>query len=447
MEKNIQNRKKQHIKCKLAMGCLLIAFFVFQSLNIYADTVTIVLDPGHGVSEDEIGENQVQENGNAGTDESQWGARYHGVNEKDMTLVTALAMKNELEKYSEVHVLLTRETDKEVSIRERCEFALENEADYLISLHYNASKNHELYGAETWISAYGKNYVLGYGLADCFMNRLTDMGFADRGIKTKLNDSGEDYYGIIRYSSEMDIPALVVEHCYMDEMGDYGEVDSEDELKNIGISDALAVADFCGLGIDDKKAVKKTVSMPVLETAVMPDDTAPSQVKIRLLSYDSETGQARIAIEAVENESHLMYYAFSLDDGKSFSQPELWEKEVMDATVQTGTGFSGKLIAKVWNNYDLESLSNELVLNKSVRGEEEKEVGAKGTYEFSKIFKVKENAYRMDAMGKQNSESAGEETYGLELGILVVVFAILLGAWMGLSISLHIHKKRKKRKE
>ena len=48
-------------------------------------------------------------------------------------------------------------------------------------------------------------------------------------IKTRLNDDGEDYYGIIRHSTARGLPSAIIEHCHLDEETD---VAFYDFLKN-----------------------------------------------------------------------------------------------------------------------------------------------------------------------------------------------------------------------
>jgi len=74
----------------------------------------IVIDPGHG------GENL--------------GAQIDGYTEKEMTLIVARAMKEELETYDNVVVYLTRESDQELSLEERAQFAKDRNADFLFCL-------------------------------------------------------------------------------------------------------------------------------------------------------------------------------------------------------------------------------------------------------------------------------------------------------------------------
>ncbi|MBR4575522.1 MAG: N-acetylmuramoyl-L-alanine amidase, partial [Lachnospiraceae bacterium] len=97
--------------------------------------VTIVIDPGHGGRSEEA-------------DETNSGCKYHGLEEKNVNLVTALAMYDELNEYGNVDVYLTRDVDGELSLARRVEFADEVNADVLISVHYNASADHNFFGSE-----------------------------------------------------------------------------------------------------------------------------------------------------------------------------------------------------------------------------------------------------------------------------------------------------------
>ncbi len=84
---------------------------------------TIVIDPGHG-----------------GRDPGTIGPRT-GLMEKEITLDIARMLKAKLEKNSRFNVLLTRDSDRSVSLKERTEFARENQADLFISIHVNSLPN------------------------------------------------------------------------------------------------------------------------------------------------------------------------------------------------------------------------------------------------------------------------------------------------------------------
>lgn len=197
-------------------------------------TVVIVIDPGHG------GKNL--------------GAQYEGLTEKEMTLITAKAMKEELEKYEGVAVYLTHEGDENMSIKDRALFAKERDADFLFCLHYNMSEQHTLFGSEVWVPAQGEYYAKGFSFAQIQMKEFTDIGLYSRGIKTRLNNRDENYYGILRYCTQESIPCALIEHCHLDHPKDkpfYQQ--GEEQLKEFGWMDATAAAKYFGL--KDRKSV------------------------------------------------------------------------------------------------------------------------------------------------------------------------------------------------
>ena len=126
------------------------ACFFEASLNVQAapraqetgERVTVVIDPGHG------GDNE--------------GTLEGITKEKEMTMVTALAMYEELTKYDNVDVYLTHTDDVSMSLADRAQFAAERNADFLFSIHYNASVDHDLFGSEVWISSVQPYNAYGY---------------------------------------------------------------------------------------------------------------------------------------------------------------------------------------------------------------------------------------------------------------------------------------------
>ena len=172
----------------------------FLSAPVWAaDSVTVVIDPGHG---------------GAGEDDAENGAKYaDGLAEKDVNLVTSLAMRDELQKYYNVEVYLTREDDRKLSLEERVRYAKMVGADVMVCCHYNASETHIFYGSEIFTSAFGECYRVGNSLGRCIMDRwVNDEGRENKGIKVRIGSRGNDYYGVIRHGREEDLPVLIVEH-------------------------------------------------------------------------------------------------------------------------------------------------------------------------------------------------------------------------------------------
>ena len=133
----MQNRwRKRFFLFICVLSCLLGSSLTAQGaprLQDVGEELVIVIDPGHG------GENQ--------------GTIENNHEEKAMTLITAMAMYEELGLYDNVKVYLTRTTDQELSLKERAAYAASVDADFLFSIHYNASENHELFGSEVWVSS------------------------------------------------------------------------------------------------------------------------------------------------------------------------------------------------------------------------------------------------------------------------------------------------------
>jgi N-acetylmuramoyl-L-alanine amidase len=90
---------------------------------------TIVIDPGHGGEPGAISES--------------------GVTEKEITLDVALRLRRLLEN-GPFEVLLTRETDRRLSLDQRVAFANEHKADLFLSIHVNWMEPHTIRPLETY---------------------------------------------------------------------------------------------------------------------------------------------------------------------------------------------------------------------------------------------------------------------------------------------------------
>lgn len=313
-----------------------------------AKPVVIVIDPGHG------GENL--------------GTEYLPIPEKLYTMQAALYMKEELETYQNVEVYLTHTEDIDMDLTQRAEFAKNVNADFLFSLHFNMSLSHELYGSEIWIPSTGTLYSRGYSAGNEFLIQLEQvMGLFNRGIKTKIGSKGTDYYGIIKQCALRDIPAIIVEHCHVDHINDIANLQSQDKLKALGVCDATAAARYFGLEKKDKSADYSEyapLAVPVPEGRVYNDTTAPVYLEAKLLNYSNTSRYATVELNTLDNESPLQYYAFSTDNGLTWSTLQAWDKgqHKMTVTVNVGYGPKDKLLFKVMNLYDIATTSNLLSL-------------------------------------------------------------------------------------
>jgi N-acetylmuramoyl-L-alanine amidase len=109
---------------------------------------TLIIDPGHG-----------------GRDPGAVGRNYL---EKDITLAVAQYLRDMIEiELPHIEVIMTRETDKAVSLASRAKLAQHHHADFFISIHCNSSENRHSSGTES--------YVLGYNPGqESFLTYVTE---------------------------------------------------------------------------------------------------------------------------------------------------------------------------------------------------------------------------------------------------------------------------------
>ena len=322
------------------------------------ETVVIVIDPGHG-----------------GTNE---GTIENGFLEKSMTMITAQAMYDELCLYDNVEVYLTRTEDVDMDLDVRAAYAASVNADFLFSIHYNASVKHDLFGSEVWISATPPYNAYGYQFGYQQLLTMRDMGLYLRGVKTKLNDSRTaDYYGIIRESAALSIPAVIIEHCHVDEERDYPFCDTEEELIAFGKADALSVAKYFGLKSTVLGADYSTESsLPKAEAnhtvpASLQDETPPDVCIIDITETDEAAGTVTLDVTAADYDSPLIYYDYSYDGGATYSPLQMWPesdvltgtyKDTFTFTLQVPSGIQPEIILRAYNMFDALTESNKLTL-------------------------------------------------------------------------------------
>lgn len=309
--------------------------------------ITIVIDPGHG---------------GPATVATNLGACYAGLQEKDMTLLTAMVVKQELEKYGNVTVYLTRNTDTELGIKNRITFAQTVGADAVVSIHFNATSEHLLYGSEIFVPCAGL-YSQGYSMASCVMKQWASAGMTDKGIKTRIGKNG-DYYGLIRYGAQAGIPTIILEHGYMDNFHDLPMLDDALDWQRLGILDATGIAKYYGLKKGGTKAsVSPTVSIKAPATIVV-DDVTPPALAIQINSYNAATGEVTYTLTGYEPESRLYMYGLSIGttlDSAGRVIPLMndlykWGKgNTVTGKFMVPAGYVGPVNAVVYNNFNLPS--------------------------------------------------------------------------------------------
>lgn len=205
--------------------------------------VLVVLDPGH--------------------DANHPGAAANGVVEKDLNLAIAKYCKAELETYAGVTVQMTRDgdacpystSDASTCNSRRVDYAKSIGASVYVSIHNNAGGGN---GAEVYYP--NQNYnpsvsAAGQGLARKILDNLVKLGLKDRGVKIRNSADGTtyadgslaDYYAVIKNCKKAGIPAIIVEHAFVDSSDAANFLNSDAKLKKLGVADATGIAQYFGL--------------------------------------------------------------------------------------------------------------------------------------------------------------------------------------------------------
>lgn len=364
-------RKKSNILLFSVALSVLSAFMqlMLSGTDVYAadrvqplgDEIVIVIDPGHG------GDNEGTLSGHT--------------KEKEMTMVTAKAMYNELLKYDNVRPYLTHTDDINMSLADRAKFAAEVGADFLFSIHYNASENHSMFGSEVWVSCETPYNAYGYQFGYLHLQSMQEKGLFIRGVKNRM-DNGSDYYGIIRESVALSVPAVIIEHCYVDEERDAGFIRNEEDYAEFGRADALSAAKYFGLrssqlGVDYSSETSKLqpASADSLVQSTLKDSSVPDICEIELMECDYDTGEVSITVRAADYDSPLIYYDYSIDRGQTWTKLESWPgsntltgeyTDTFHINLNIPGGVRPAIIVRAYNMFDLSKQSNVLNFEQAI---------------------------------------------------------------------------------
>lgn len=418
----------------------------------YGEELVIVIDPGHGGS-------------NGGTTSG------HTI-EKEMTMVTAMAMYEDLTKYDNVQVYMTHTEDIDMDLKQRAEFAQSVNADFLFSIHYNASEYHTMFGSEVWVSCVTPYNAYGYQFGHLYLEHMQEKGLFIRGVKNRLNEQNEDYYGIIRESAALSVPAVIIEHCYVDEERDAEYIENKEDFAELGRTDALAVAKYFGLkssqlGVDysAEAANLQPAEADKLVPSTILDKTKPDVCEIELVECDYETGDVQITVRAADYDSPLIFYCYTINGGADWSRLEAWPgcntltgeyTDTFQLNLQIPLGRRPNIAVKAFNIADLELKSNTLRFDQTFaapKEEKDSEVTVSGnelSVEATPATQPVEHEHKTVGTTtfmpvynelEEEEESVSVMTFlKLCLVLVIILFFIVLTSQM-----VHYHKRKKRR--
>lgn len=180
---------------------------------------TVVIDPGHGGYEP--------------------GCQAEGYKEKDINLDVSKRVKLLLEKAG-VKVVMTRQGDSTVSLKERTDFTNNINPTAFVSIHVNASKSSAPEGISThWYS--NQSIPLAKSIQNSVMKRVSAV---DRGLEKNM-------FYVIHHTG---VPAVLVEIGFLTNPRERVDIVSHERKQNTAAGIAEGVLQFLG--------TKKSISQP-----------------------------------------------------------------------------------------------------------------------------------------------------------------------------------------
>ncbi|MDB4919604.1 N-acetylmuramoyl-L-alanine amidase [Mucilaginibacter sp.] len=130
----------------------------------------IIIDPGHGGTANIGGSDANHAVGPAGT------------KEKDLTLIIAVKVAEKLTDGGYT-VVLTRNNDSNLSLRDRATVGNDNQASVFVSIHFNGFNNPTTQGTETWVytGASSDSILLATSL---LLQLVNATGYSNRGVRS-----------------------------------------------------------------------------------------------------------------------------------------------------------------------------------------------------------------------------------------------------------------------
>ena len=192
------------------------------------------------------------------------GAVANGFKEAALNLTIGLYCRDELVRHK-VDVMMSRTKDENDPLTDEIKECNAYNPDLAVDIHNNAGGGD---GAEVYFySKGGTSKTLAQNILDYIVK---ETGQNSRGIKTRVNSDGTDYYGFIRQTKA---PACIVECAFLDNKTDIKILDTVVEQQKMGMAIAHGVLKTLGISILETTTTKKET------TTVKKDNTPDSYAK------------------------------------------------------------------------------------------------------------------------------------------------------------------------
>ena len=163
------------------------------------------------------------------------------IREETVNLNMALACRDYLKDY-DVDVRISRTKDENdpliEEIRECNQFITKASQGYAVDFHNNAG------GGDGFEAYHSIGSTKGKALAKNIEAEIKAIGQNSRGVRTKANSSGKDYFGFVRQTIA---PAVIVECVFVDNKKDAAQADTLAEQRAFGEAVARGIIKTMGL--------------------------------------------------------------------------------------------------------------------------------------------------------------------------------------------------------
>ncbi|MDO4469621.1 MAG: N-acetylmuramoyl-L-alanine amidase [Bacillota bacterium] len=153
------------------------------------------------------------------------------IKEADVNLSMALACRDYLQVHG-VEVKMSRTKDENDPLSEEIRECNAFNPDYAVDIHNNAG------GGDGFEVIHTLNGGKGKILAQNIEAEVKAIGQNSRGLKTKANSSGNDYFGFIR---SIKAPSVIVEGVFVDNAADAAQADTQAEQAAFGVAYAKGI--------------------------------------------------------------------------------------------------------------------------------------------------------------------------------------------------------------
>ena len=235
---------------------------------------TVVLDPGHG------GDGSL----------TKYGATGNGLREKDLVLTVARHTREHLLKNFYCKVVMTRDSDVDVSFEDRADIARKAKADILHSFHFNGYHDAGANGFETFIysgSLLSETKAYQHTIHNSIYAYLKGFGIRDRGKKSAN-------FAILRLPPT---PCILTEYCFLTNPREAEIMKRSGVISRLGIHTAEGIAS--AIGLQEKTTEEEPPKPPTPEPPKPPiDEDEDIFYRVIVGSYNNRGNADRMLGEA-----------------------------------------------------------------------------------------------------------------------------------------------------